>query len=126
MRLLIDTHVFVRTISGFGYLPRVVRAALIDPDNDVLVSAVAAYEIEYKRERDPDLARLPRDLQEAAVALRFEWAAVEVEHAALAGRLPRLHGDPCDRVIVAQALSLRATVVTGDGMIGAYGVPVLW
>ena len=91
-----------------------------------MVSAVAAYEIEYKRERDPDLARLPRDLQEAAVALRFEWAAVEVEHAALAGRLPRLHGDPCDRVIVAQALSLRATVVTGDGMIGAYGVPVLW
>ena len=126
MRLLIDTHVFVRTISGFGHLPRVVRAALIDPDNEVLVSAVAAYEIEYKRERDPDLARLPRDLQEAAVALRFEWAAVEVEHAALAGRLPRLHGDPCDRVIVAQALSFRATVVTGDGMIGAYGVPILW
>ena len=126
MRVLIDTHVFVWTIINSSRLPRIVKAALVDPDNEILVSAATAYEIEYKRERDPDLARLPRDLQEAAVALRFEWAAVEVEHAALAGRLPRLHGDPCDRVIVAQALSLRATVVTGDGMIGAYGVPVLW
>lgn len=126
MRLLIDTHVFVRAIITSHDLPRVVRAALVDPDNQVLVSAVSAYEIEFKRERDKDLARLPRDLAQVAEALRFEWISIEPDQAALAGRLPRVHGDPWDRILVAQALSLQATMVTADRWIAAYGVPTLW
>ena len=74
----------------------------------------------------PVLARLPADLERAAAAQGIAWLDLTPEHAITAGRLPRLHGDPFDRFIIAQAIREGATVVSADRWFRAYGLPVIW
>jgi PIN domain nuclease of toxin-antitoxin system len=126
MKLLIDTHVFVWASVQPDLLSPVAAEALSDPGNLVLVSAISAYEIELKRERDAALARMPADLDIAATEQRLAWLDLEARHAAEAGRLPKLHGDPFDRMIIAQARIENATIVSKDKWFPAYGAPILW
>jgi len=74
-----------------------------------------------KRERDAILSRRPVYLEEAVRRLGFEWMDPRPAHAVMAGRLPRLHGDPFDRMLAAQALIQNATRVTRDPGDAAYG-----
>jgi PIN domain nuclease of toxin-antitoxin system len=55
----------------------------------------------------------------------FERLAISFEHACEAGRLPLLHGDPFDRMLVAQARMEGMTLATADEKIQRYNVPVL-
>ena len=103
-----------------------VAALLVDNNNEITVSAVTAYELEFKRTRDPEMARLPADLNEAVEGQRFAWLPISHEHATLAGRLPRLHGDPFDRLLIAQSMLENATIVSVDRWFPAYGAPVIW
>jgi PIN domain nuclease of toxin-antitoxin system len=50
---------------------------------------------------------------------------VDTRHALAVRDLPDLHGDPFDRVLVAQALVEQLTLVTADAKVQAYDVPVL-
>ena len=69
---------------------------------------------------------IPDDLDDAVQGQRFEWLAVTPEHAREAGKLPRIHGDPFDRIIIAQAFVEGAVVVSADRWFPGYGVPLLW
>ncbi len=126
MRLLLDTHAFVWAIARPALLSRRAAALIVDTDNVILISAVSAYEIEFKRSRDPLLGALPADLGEAVGLAGYEWLSLTREHAAMAGRLPRLSGDPFDRILAAQGLIEPATVVTKDPAVGAYGAVTAW
>jgi PIN domain nuclease of toxin-antitoxin system len=127
MRLLLDTHALVWWLTSSRTLSDRVRAAIqaVD-DNEIMVSAVTSYEIEFKRARDAVLSTVPERLISAVVEQGFDWLPVMPEDAAAAARLPLHHRDPWDRIIIAQAFSREATIVTIDRMIAAYGVPVLW
>jgi PIN domain nuclease of toxin-antitoxin system len=126
MKLLLDTHAFVWTLVQ-SHLLSLRAAALIDDEaNEVLVSAVTAYEIEYKRRRDPILSVLPADLDEAVTMPGFKWLPLTPQHAVTAGRLPRLHGDPFDRMLAAQALAENITLITRDRLVAAYGPVIVW
>lgn len=126
MKLLLDTHALIWALSDSERLPHRVEDLLSDPANDVWASAVNAYEIEFKRSRSAELAALPADIEDAVVAVGFSWMPVDARHAASAGRLPALHGDPFDRLLIAQALAENALLVTRDPWIAPYGVPTLW
>jgi len=126
MNILLDTHVFVWAVAKSRLLSERAASMIRDPANTIQVSAVSAYEIEFKRRRDPVLAGLPGDLDEAVRIHRFEWLALRADHAMAAGCLPRLHGDPFDRMIAAQALVERATVLTRDPLVAVYGAIVVW
>ncbi len=126
MRLLLDTHALIWWMSTPDQLSARARALIEDPDNHVVLSAVSAYEIEYKRPRSAQLAALPADLEGAVADLGFAWLSLEVRHAVAAGRLSRLHGDPFDRFLAAVALSENLQVLTTDPKISAYGAPVIW
>lgn len=126
MRLLLDTHTLVWAALEPGRLSNRALELIADPDNDRFVSGVSAYEIEYRRDRDRDLAKLPQDLEELSERLVFEWLSVEHTHAIEAARLPRHHGDPWDRIIVAQALAEKLTLVSADGALLAYGARIAW
>lgn len=126
MKLLLDTHAFIWAIAQPRLLSRRVAALIADSANVVLISAVSVYEIEFKRVRDPLLNSLPADLGEAVMLSGYEWLPLSPTHAAMAGRLPRLSGDPFDRMLAAQGLIEPATVVTKDPAIGAYGAVVAW
>ena len=126
MKVLLDTHVFIWAIGQPPLLSKRAAALIEDPTNEVLVSAVSAYEIEFKRRRDPLLQALPADLGEALDLAGFEWLPLLASHAIAAGRLPRLAGDPFDRMLAAQGLIEQATILTRDPMVAAYGPVVAW
>lgn len=126
MRFLLDTHAFVWATVEPERLSGRARDLIGDPANECLLSAVSAYEIEYKRERDATLKRVPANLERGLRGAGFTWLAITPAHAAAAGRLPRHHGDPFDRLLVAQALAERVPLLSLDRRLPAYGVEVIW
>lgn len=89
----------------------------------VFVSAATVWEIEIKRALDR--LRAPQDLAGLVEESGFERLAISFEHAREAGRLPLLHGDPFDRMLIAQARQEGMTLATADARIRRYEVPVL-
>ena len=126
MRFLLDTHALIWAAIEPRRLSARVRGLLEDRDNEILVSAVCGYEIAFKRDRDPALRSVPDDLEGDVLARDFGWLAISAAHAIAAGRLPRLHGDPFDRLLVAQTLMEGAALITADTRISPYGAPTIW
>ena len=122
-RLLLDTHAFVWALSDVKRLRESARAAIVDPRNDVFVSAVTAWEITVKREKGR--LRAPPDLASAVEERRFTHLPLTFHHAEHAGKLPVHHRDPFDRFLIAQAQLEGLTLVTRDSRIRQYEVSVL-
>lgn len=120
MRYLLDTHVLLWWLSDARALGKSARSAIDDPANEILVSAVTAWEIAIKRA----VGKLdsPADLEEQILSSHFTPLPITVGHALAAGALPRHHEDPFDRILVAQAMAERLTVVTRDPRIALYGI----
>ncbi len=68
---------------------------------------------------------IPDDYLEAVAPSGFSVLPILAADAVRAGCLPRHHGDPFDRMLVAQALRLDAVLVTRDPAVGAYRIPLL-
>ncbi len=120
MRLLLDTHTFIWAIDE--RLSADTQAA-VEAADDVSISAATIWEIEIKRALGK--VKAPERLAELASESGFERIAIDFEHAREAGRLPMLHRDPFDRMLIAQALAEGMTLATADGDIKQYEVPVL-
>lgn len=90
----------------------------------IFFSAASIWEISIKQASGKLDA--PEDLLDTMEQRGFVELPVRSRHALTAGSLPPHHGDPFDRMIVAQAQSEGFTIVTRDERIAAYDVPVLW
>jgi PIN domain nuclease of toxin-antitoxin system len=123
-RLLLDTHVFMWWIDQPSRVRPEWIERIVDPDNNVCVSAVSALEIETKK-RGGKL-RFDHVVSDVAAELEFEQLAMTMEHAVVAGAMEWDHRDPFDRVIVAQAITDDMLLLTADeAMRSAPGVRVL-
>jgi PIN domain nuclease of toxin-antitoxin system len=118
--LLLDTHALIWAADD--RLDPDVRAVIIASEG-VYVSAVTIWEIEIKRAVGK--LRAPEDVSALVDESGFERLAITFEHALAAGRLPSLHADPFDRMLIAQARIEGLTLATGDAAIRRYDVPVL-
>lgn len=123
MRLLLDTHVLLWWLGNTGDLSVEATHAVGDPENAVFVSAASVWEISIKQA----MGKLParEDLLQEIDRNGFFPLPIGMEHAEEAGRLPRLHGDPFDRMLIAQARLEDLTLVTRDRNIAGYKVKVL-
>ena len=126
MKALIDTHVLIWFLTEPERLSKVASAFLEDAANDVLVSAVSAYEIEYKRPLDPLLQRFPVALEAAVEDQVFIWRHITPSDAVHAGRLSRDHRDPWDRILAAQALEDAIPILSADRRLEVFGVRLIW
>jgi PIN domain nuclease of toxin-antitoxin system len=127
MRILLDTHIFLWFISGDTQLSTDVRDAIRDPDNEVYLSAISVWEAIVKYQ----LGKLPlpdhpetylpkqRDLHQIASLALDEISVVQL------AKLPLLHRDPFDRMLICQALQNGLTIATVDTAIRAYSVNVM-
>ena len=123
MRLLLDTHVFLWWWQGSAKIDARTRTAIGGADV-VLVSAISAWEITIKSRLGR--LRFAGSVAHAGEACRFTKLGVDFEHIEAVGSLPLHHNDPFDRLLVAQSVVERATLVTHDRALAPYGVPTLW
>lgn len=128
MRALLDTHAFLWWLLDDRALPRRARAAIADENNEILVSAVSAWEISIKFQQGklPNAARFMTDLAGAIAGEGFSSLSVTIRDGQSAGSLPPHHKDPFDRMLVAQALAGPLTIVSNERMFDRYGVSRLW
>jgi PIN domain nuclease of toxin-antitoxin system len=124
LRLILDTHAALWWLSGDGRFGATAEAEMTDASNQVLLSAAVVWEVAIKR----SLGELeaPDDLAATLLAGGAEPLAIGLEHAAAVEKLPWHHRDPFDRLLVAQAITERAALVSHDGAFAAYGVSVVW
>lgn len=122
MRLLLDTHVVIWWLADDPRLTEEIKV-LIDDEPQVYVSAVTIWEVAIKQA----IGKLkePADLPERIRDAEFRELPVAFDHAMAAGRLPAIHRDPFDRMLVAQASREGLTLVTADAEIRKYEVPLL-
>jgi PIN domain nuclease of toxin-antitoxin system len=127
MRILLDTHVFLWFISGDSQLSTDVRDSIRDWDNEVYLSAISVWEAIVKYQ----LGKLPlpehpktylpkqRDLHQISSLTLDESSVIQL------AKLPPLHRDPFDRMLICQALQNSLTIATVDAAVRAYPVSVM-
>jgi PIN domain nuclease of toxin-antitoxin system len=122
MSLLLDTHVVLWWLEGARLEEDLVRR-IADPGALVMVSAASIWEASIKTA----LGKLdtPESLAGAVIEEGFEPLPITFDHAARAGELPMHHGDPFDRMLVAQSEIEGLTIVTHDPAFDPYGIPIL-
>lgn len=127
MRILLDTHIFLWFISGDSQLSTDVRDAIRDPDNEVYLSAISVWEaiVKYQLGKLP-LPKHPetylpkqRDLHQITSLALDESSVMQL------AKLPPLHRDPFDRMLICQALQNGLTIATVDSAVRAYPVSVM-
>jgi PIN domain nuclease of toxin-antitoxin system len=127
MKILLDTHIFLWFISGDTQLSTDVRDAIRDPNNEVYLSAVSIWEaiIKYQLGKlplpEPPEKYLPkqRDLHQIVSLALDEISVIQL------AKLPSLHRDPFDRMLICQALQNGLTIATVDTAVRAYPVSVI-
>lgn len=124
MAYLLDTHVFLWWLSDDARLPEGVRALIRAPENDLFVSAVTGWEIAIKKA----LGKLeaPDDVVSLIDEEGFQELPIRFAHGELADRLPAIHRDPFDRMLVAQCRAQGLTLLTQDENIPRYDVTTYW
>lgn len=127
MKILLDTHIFLWFISEDNRLSTDVRDAIRNLDNEVYLSVVSVWEVIVKHQ----LGKLPLP-ESPEIYLpkqrdRHQIASLNLDEGSVAQlvKLPSLHRDPFDRMLISQALQHGLTLATVDAAIRAYSVSVI-
>lgn len=128
MRVLIDAHVFIWWVLDRPNLSERCREIVGDVDNTILLSVASAYEIAYKAIQGRLTLPGPPDeyVRDRVLANGFDAMSIHLSHALRAATLPRIHGDPFDRMLVAQAQIEGLPILTADPAISRYDVETIW
>ena len=128
MRILLDTHVFLWWVEGDRALPAKARAALADRENDCLISLASVWELAIKAGLGKLKLALPvkRYVVEHAAANGFRMLDIRMAHLGRVETLAQHHGDPFDRLLIAQAIEENLPIVSADPVFRKYGVKRVW
>ncbi|HXG71822.1 MAG TPA: type II toxin-antitoxin system VapC family toxin [Gemmatimonadaceae bacterium] len=128
MKVLLDTCTFLWAISDPARLPVRVTDLILTQDNEVYVSAASAWEITIKAGtgRLPFGADVDRFVREQREAAGFASLPIDEESALHVTRLPALHRDPFDRMLVSQAIVHGLTILTPDALVTQYPARTAW
>ena len=127
-QILVDTHALLWWLAGDARLSEGARQAIATAEVRY-VSAASIFEMVYleqKKDAPKGLRRLLDDIERHLAHARFDLLPLHLRDVETVRRLPWLHKDPWDRVIVAQAICRRLTLVSADETVQAYDVPCIW
>lgn len=125
MRVLLDTHIALWAVVGSKRLAPRAKELILAAD-DVFVSAASLWEIAIKH----GLGRGDMPVSSAQALQAFTDAGyalldIRPEHAIAVERLAPIHGDPFDRMLVAQALVEPVTLITRDALVASYSAAIV-
>jgi len=128
VNLLLDTCAFLWLAQGSARLPARVQALAADPNNLLWLSTVSIWEIASLQRRGRIVLGTDPQPFVSAARQRFDIDLLTFDEpdAYLEPTLPRIHGDPLDRMLICQALARGLTILTPDRHIAAYPVPTAW
>ena len=113
-RILLDTHMLIWALDETSRLPKEVREAIQEPENEELFSSASIWEIAIKtRLRRADFSERPEWIAMEAIDVGFTELPIVAD-------LPMHQQDPFDRIIVAQAMTEPAHLYTVDRKLAPY------
>lgn len=124
MKLLLDTNALIFAFGDSDRLTPEARRAIASEENQIYFSAAGIWEIATKEK----IGKLPPLLNGIRNGIRkagYIELPITATHAAMVAHLELHHRDPFDRIMIAQALAERMTIVTLDQGFSAYAVPIL-
>lgn len=128
MKVLLDTHAFLWSITGDDRLSKTAEEIFLDPDNNLFFSAASFWEICIKM----SLGKLSlksgwfKTIQEEMRINAVQWLPVEMQHCLELTKLPFHHRDPFDRMLIAQAMAEGLQFLSRDGRLSAYEIKRVW
>ena len=127
MEVLLDTHALIWWFEGAAGLSKRASSIIASPGNLILISAAVGWELAIKvnlgRFNTPTLVQ---ELSRIVEREGFAELPISLEHAVRAGLLPLHHRDPFDRLLVAQAQAMGASILSADRALDAYDVRRIW
>ena len=125
MRFLADSHVIYWAMTRPDELIPSAQEKLINPENEIFVSAASIWELQIKARKGKLL--LPVGFTSALTEEHFTPLPITWKHVEFTSTLPLLHGDPFDpfdRLLIAQALVEGLVLMTRDEAMRVYDVPL--
>jgi PIN domain nuclease of toxin-antitoxin system len=127
MRYLLDTHAFLWYVDGKPNLSVKIREIIQSPDFVKFVSIASLWEIAFKTSKDKlTLTRPFETLPEYIDVNGFIILPIQPKHLFQLKVLQHHHGDPFDRLLIAQAITEDLTIISADKEFQAYPVRVKW
>jgi len=128
MRLLLDTHTFLWWINNDPSLSESARIAISSKVNECYLSLASCWELAIKTSIGKlQLTKsVDRFIPEELAANDFQLLSIDFRHVAKVETLSFHHRDPFDRLLVAQALIEKMTIISADTVLSEYGIKRLW
>ena len=128
MKLLFDTHTCLWLGSSPEKLSHTALTACDNPENQLYLSVVSAWEIQIKTQINRLRLDVPLNqmIQEQQSTNDLKILSVELHYVYALENLPLHHNDPFDRLLIAQARAEQAWLVSADGQFTPYPVEVIW
>ena len=125
MKVLADTHALVWALTSPKLLSKEARTAM--EEGEIIASVASLWELVLKDGRKGALLDNPIIWWEQEIeGSEIQVLGINVNHVKALAALPARHGDPFDRIMVAQCQVERATLITKDSHLRAYPVPTIW
>lgn len=125
MNFLVDTHILLWAALDPEKLSVKARGNLEDPNNQHYFSAVSIWEVAIKQSLGrPDFDIDPGQFRAGLLANTYHELSLGARHGLGLNSLPRIHSDPIDRMLIAQASSEGMTLLTSDAKIAQYPGPI--
>lgn len=128
MRFLLDTHCFLWAISNSNLLSKKAVKLIENQENEIFLSSASVWEIFIKYsigklylKKDPEKLIL----EEMQIG-NYKSLEVKMNHIFPINKLPKIHKDPFDRILISQAISEDLIIITNDPLIKKYKVKTAW
>jgi PIN domain nuclease of toxin-antitoxin system len=124
MKFLLDTNIIIWNAEG--RTPLSLEPYIYNPDNTLFFSAASIWEIAIKNCKNrSDFYVDPHILLDGLLENGYRQLPVDSRHASYIGKLPMLHKDPFDRILISQSIIEGITLITADKLLIKYPAPVI-
>lgn len=122
-RFLIDTQIFIWWMENSERISKKLYDLLNNPHNEVFLSAASVWELVIKKGKKKLKGTV--NIQEGIKASNFSILSIEIAHVLGVEKLPHIHKDPFDRILIAQSQVENVTLITSDEKIMKYKVSAI-